>query len=416
MTAVTFPLQRSYTTKLPLSLMRLTPLLALKRKVHPPELEDSIEARATFYKGVTLEVARMVAAMDHEEREELETTIQCWLDECDVDPGLKVELVGMQATLRTDFSNLLAKAAAQARAIEVEASDPDHPIELFNKKDVPWGFSAVPHAFVKSGLFSGATAALMVLGFPGLTIEQLTQRLEQEHLQVMVYLISLVDRFNKDLGRRIQFSPREALKALGWSLNTLSRERLQRVLYELEKTHFMLRDTRKETPSRGGRIDFNLAANVVTDDSLDGDWSVILLPALLAVVSRKDLRTQLHLKTLALLPQGITTWAYAFTESQVGETNWYVDDLCKLAGLTSNRADKRKEKLSEALKTLKQGWVDRRSRGLAAKNAGGSVVTRCHFEPVLADFRYEKQKDGRERVVLVKVKRSAAANKVALAG
>lgn len=324
-------------------------------------------------------------------RAELLPKVQAHLRTPNLPDRVRQALLSLMGYLEQDYSLVVNKIKPYMTYTRVKANYGLKP-----------GCSASPTAFIRSGVFSRqdrGELALKVLGARNVQIKRRGGVLNETHLQVMLYLVSLVDDYDAKLGTLVQVQPREAVRKLGWCRNNLSVQRLRKALQELSHTHIEL----VQEVSTGRSTDLTMLANTTTDELEDGCWSVQLLAPMLNMLQDPANRTYLSLEVLAALPNGAATWLYAFIKSHAMEkTVWDADELAFAAGITKGDPYKRRHALKEALQVLAEGVVVVKARGKAAAGAtGASSGVAKTFPRPLACFRFYKDA-GRHLVELVR--------------
>ena len=157
---------------------------------------------------------------------------------------------------------------------------------------------------------------------------------------MLVYLCSLVKGYDGRLGAEVKFRPRDAIKALGWSDNTQSLERLQGICEDLRAATLRIR--------HGDEFDTETAAALVAShttslDQRKAGWSATLPAALLNAL--QAFRTFVKFDTLAALPNGVPTMLYLFLRSEKSTTSeWDVQELTTVLGMTSTSLPERRRK------------------------------------------------------------------------
>jgi hypothetical protein len=276
------------------------------------------------------------------------------------------------------------------------------------------GCGAAPTALLRSATFSSpkkGPQVFPVLGIKNVTVERGSEPMDHTNLMTLAYLISLVKTYDTKLGVTITFNPWDAVRTLRWTHSPQSVTRLNDAIELLSKNTVCIVDTnfvREE------------AAPFVARRALTGlNWEVQLTATLLTALER--FRTFINFEVLSKLPNGAASRLYLFISSEKSQTTeWPLDALAELAGLSSANSDHRKRKITEALETLKLGSHTVKARGKALKqNADakcetkkdGSKVFRAtektsvtyKFQPILEAFEFRLDRNGKERVSLTKV-------------
>lgn len=284
------------------------------------------------------------------------------------------------------------------------------------------GRGVAPTSFLRTATFASEVPGIQlfpVLGMPNVAVERGAQPLDTTHLHVLIYLAAQVQEYDPSLGANVTFRPRDAILALGWTDNGASKTRLRDAVEALAGTTIRIRE--------GDEYDTQEAASVVgrrvTRLEDRRQWEVQLLSTLLRALVR--FHTYVDLRMLAVLPNGAATRLYLFLCSERNrESEWDVERLAAIAGLSSADAAHLKRKMAAALQVLVDGVVTKRARGKAVYapgkgeldfNAKGELVA-CstsshlvHFPPVVDCFSFRKDGRARERVKIVKKERASAA-------
>ena len=285
------------------------------------------------------------------------------------------------------------------------------------------GHGVAPTSFLRSKAFTSQAPGLQlfsVLGMSNVKVERGERPLKESHLKVLIYLCSLVRAFDGKLGAEVKFRPRDAIKVLGWSDNTESLERLQRICEDLRAATLRIR--------HGDEFDTETAAALVAShttslDQRKAGWSVTLPAALLNAL--QAFRTFVKFDTLAALPNGVPTMLYLFLRSEKSTTSeWDVQELTTVLGMTSTSLPERRRKLTTALEVLTAGVRTVKARGEALQRGNHAVevvetkegiglrategILRT-FEPVVSAFDFRKNGRGELLVSITKAPRREAA-------
>ena len=387
--------------------MTLAPLILSMRELlaqTPPAGATLAEKRALRL-GNSAKAKLLAASVPRAEREALCAQVTAWMRATNAAEPERLLLCEVQNTLEMDLDDLgdMVRTApvVTERRFEFDMWD---------------GFSAAPTAFVRSALFASiepGTQLFQVLGMKHVAVERGKLPLTDTHLQVMLYLVSKVRAWDAKLGASITFKAREATDALGWQRNKQSLVRLRDAIERLAQTTVrVLLDEQTEREEAAPMI-----ARRVTDMDVDARhaWEVQLTATLLNTLN--EFHTFLKFETLAALPTGCATWLYAFISSEASrESEWDLETLAQMSGLTSKNPYEIKRKLTAALDTLVRGSVEVKARGKAVQAEGRSelvdtqrglavrslVSTTRTFDPPLAAYSFRKTAAGKTRVKLVK--------------
>lgn len=234
------------------------------------------------------------------------------------------------------------------------------------------GHGVAPTSFLRSKAFTSQAPGLQlfrVLGMPNVHVERGERPLKESHLKVLIYLCSLVRDYDSRLGAEVKFRPRDAIKALGWSDNTESLKRLKGICEGLRATTLRIR--------HGDKFDTETAAALVASHTTSLNqrktgWSATLPAALLNAL--QAFRTYVKFGTLAALPNGVPTMLYLFLRSEKSTTSeWNVQELTTVLGMTSTSLPERRRKLTTALEVLTSGVRTVKARGEALQSGNQAV-------------------------------------------
>jgi hypothetical protein len=209
----------------------------------------------------------------------------------------------------------------------------------------------------------------------------------------------------------LTFNPWDAVRTLRWTHSTLSVKRLRDAIELLSKNTVRIVDTNFAQEEA--------APLVARRAYVEGKWEIQLTATLLTALER--FRTFINFDTLSKLPNGAASRLYLFISSEKSQiTEWPLAELAALAGLSSANTGHLKRKMTEALETLKLGSHTVKARGKALQESAdakcetkedGSKVFRAtektsvtyKFQPILEDFEFRLDRNGKERVALTKV-------------
>lgn len=396
------------TNEIPLAPMDLHPVVKelydlLSEK--PPK-GASLDEMRSFRRACTKNAELKAGLLPNALRAELVSHIQVYIRETWPPEEQRGILVECQATLENKIGTVLNEVqilGSRQRTL---------PFEIFE------GYGASPTALVRTEFFANqqpGTQIFKLLGMNMMSVERGKMPLSDTHFVLIVFLVSLVRSWDEELGVNLKFNPWEAVRRMGWSVNTLSLLRLKDAIDRLADTTVCV--------YRDNETDREEAAPIVArrvtemDKAKRSIWEVQLTSTLLKMVSAH--RTYIKFETLAALPAGCATLLYAFIASEKSrESEWDLDDLARLTGLTSSKPAQIKRKLKAALEIMVCGRVEVKPRGEAVRaveglgevdfNSNGELVVRSKtsrtktFNPSLESYSFRKTQRGKERVILIK--------------
>ncbi|MDF3886724.1 RepB family plasmid replication initiator protein [Cupriavidus basilensis] len=224
------------------------------------------------------------------------------------------------------------------------------------------GVGAAPPAFVRSPLFANRDPGNQIFGVLGLkqvTVERGEEPLNETHLLALANLISMAESYDEKLGATVTFGPWDAVRTLEWTRSTQSLKRLEDAIEALARTTVRIVREGGEAHEAAPLI----ARRVFSSRK---HWEVQLTATLLAHLN--EFRTYVNFSTLKKLPNGASLRLYLFIMSEKAtRTEWSLDELAALAGLSSNDTGHVKRKLKAALDVLVDGVRTVKARGKAVK-------------------------------------------------
>lgn len=325
-------------------------------------------------------------------------------------------------SLLSDLFQLLSQQTQDTRARQdppemssVADSTPGEPGEVKTLSyPIYAGCGAAPTALLRSATFSSpkkGAQAFPVLGIKNVTVERGSEPLTHSDLMTLAYLVSLVKTYDSKFGVALTFNPWDAVRTLRWTHSPQSVTRLHDAIEVLSKNTVRIVDTNFAQEE---------AAPFVARRVFAGpNWEVHLTVTLLTALER--FRTFINFEVLSKLPNGAASSLYLFISSEKSQiTEWPLDALAELAGLSSANKGHIKRKMTEALETLKLGSHTVKTRGKSLELSAdakcetkkdGSKVFRATekntvtypFPPILESFEFRLDRNGKERVALTKV-------------
>lgn len=402
-------------SELPETLACLQPLLAVLRERFEGQGRASDWNKA---RGVRA-VSEAVKLGDRKERLEFVDTLVTFIKANRLTPELHQQLLAAQGYLEGDYAPVVNQVESAEVAHAKREALESYPFKVHR------GHSPVPTHFVRTALFTNQDAGertFKALGLNNVTVRRKGAPLNETHLQTLALLSSRIAEWHPKLGAMVEFAPWEAIRTLGWSLNTSSLRRLRDALDALAETDIrVVLDAEKET-----REDSTIVGTRLTSLDERTKWEVQVNRTFLRAVAQAHMF--INLETLAVLPKGAATWLYGFVmtlpdkpKGPDGKPRDYseydLDELCEAAGVNDKCVRQRRHKLKEALTLLQAGKVETKARGKAVVDKdqvelvegpkGGlrvkstAVVTK-KFEAVVKSFKFVKTKAGVERVQIVK--------------
>lgn len=398
--------------------MQLEPVVQALHDVlaRVPPKNSSLDAMREFHRTKNLEAQMIACHVTKARREELVSHIHAYIRATSLSETTRMVLMSCQGTLESTANSPLS--AGESASQTSENTSCELPFEIYE------GHTAASTALLRTAFFADAepgTRIFQALGMKFVEVERGAVPLNDTHLVVTAYLVSLVRTWDKKLGANLVFNAWDAVRKLGWAVSTLSLQRLKdaidclanttvRVYLHLdEELNF---DTEREEAAP-------MIARRVTEMRKEkySQWEVQLTSTLLNILGEHH--TFLSFETLAALPSGCTTSLYAFVATEKNKiSEWDVESLGKICGLTSQSLDETKRALKKALLTLISGSVTVKTRGRAVRdvegrgelveNSKGELIVRSTgsvtrtFSPPLEAFEFRKTQKGKYRVKLIK--------------